>query len=239
MTRNGFPSASSRRTIGQFYVPRRIRHRISRPAEVLLGRDQPAVGRRVDVTADTSRDRRCRRARLPRRLAGRRARRAVRPKPSACRSSRLARAGARRQRARPRGRRLGRRTRRDAAAAASPGSTSRLRQPRTFARHGRGGQAPTFGVTGLAARPGRPRAAPRRPVLPPWPPCHGSRAGRPRESHVRPPWREWQTHRPPPAGAGKGAGSVVNRCGVGCSAGGRRAVAPPKGRRHGSAFSVS
>ena len=43
-----------------------------------------------------------------------------------------------------------------------------------------GGQAPTFGVTGLAARPGRPRAAPRRPVLPPWPPCHGSRAVRPR-----------------------------------------------------------
>ena len=66
------------------------------------------MGRRVDVTADTSRDRRCRRARLPRRLAGRRARRAVRPKPSACRSSRLARAGARRQRARPRGRGLGR-----------------------------------------------------------------------------------------------------------------------------------
>ena len=43
-----------------------------------------------------------------------------------------------------------------------------------------GGQAPTFGVTGLAARPGRPRAAPRRPRLRPWPPCHGSRAVRPR-----------------------------------------------------------
>ena len=40
------------------------------------------------------RDRRCRPARLPRRLAGRRARHAVRPKASACRSSRLARAGA-------------------------------------------------------------------------------------------------------------------------------------------------
>ena len=40
------------------------------------------------------RDGRCRPARLPRRLAGRRARHAVRPKASACRSSRLARAGA-------------------------------------------------------------------------------------------------------------------------------------------------
>ena len=36
------------------------------------------------------------------------------------------------------------------------------------------------------------------------------------------PRREWQTHRPPPAGAG----SVVNRCGGGWSAGGRRAVRP-------------
>ena len=35
-------------------------------------------------------------------------------------------------------------------------------------------QPPTFGVTDLAARPGRPRAAPRRPVLRPWPPCHGA-----------------------------------------------------------------
>ena len=40
------------------------------------------------------RDGRCRPARLPRRLAGRRARHAVRPKASACRSSWLARAGA-------------------------------------------------------------------------------------------------------------------------------------------------
>ena len=32
----------------------------------------------------------------------------------------------------------------------------------------------------LAARPGRPRAAPRRPILRPWPPCHGRRTVRPR-----------------------------------------------------------
>ena len=50
---------------------------------------------------------------------GRRARPAVCPKPSACRSSRLARAGARRQRARPRGRGLGRRTRRVEGAGSS------------------------------------------------------------------------------------------------------------------------
>ena len=57
-----------------------------------------------------------------------------------------------------------------------------------------GGQAPTFRVTGRS--PGRPRAAPRRPLLRPWPAV------------------PWRTRRPPPAGAG----SVVNRCGGGCSA---------------------
>ena len=106
------------------------------------------------------RDRRCRRVLLPRRLAGRRARRAVRPKPSACRSSRLARAGARRQRARPRGRGLGRRTRRDAAAAASPGSTSR---PTTASASSERSPA-TAGATGTDVRGDRPGRSPRSPL---------------------------------------------------------------------------
>ena len=111
---------------------------------------------------------RCRRARLPRRRAGRRARRAVRFVPNlrlqvvATRASRTA------------GLAVGlaprRRGRVDAWLDQPPHNPhNRLRQPRTFARHGRGDKAPTFGVTGLAARPSRPRAAPRRPVLRPWP----------------------------------------------------------------------
>ena len=105
---------------------------------------------------------------------GRRARRAVRPKPSACRSSRLARAGARRQSARPR-----RRLARPAAPQPPPPAPLSLTAYQ---------QAPTFGVTGLAARPGRPRAASRRPLLRPWPPCHGSRT-----VHPQPVREAWST----------------------------------------------
>ena len=112
------------------------------------------------------------------------------------------------------------------AAASTPGSTSRPttasaspvephplpaeRSPATA-----GGQAPTFGVTGLAARPGRPRAASRRPLLRPWPPCHGSRTVRPQP--VREAWSTgaevagapWQTRRPPPAAAAGGHGALA------------------------------
>ena len=66
------------------------------------------------------------------------------------------------------------------AAPQPPPPAPNVRPPRP------GGQAPTFGVTGLAARPGSPRAAPRRPVLRPWPPCHGSRTVRPQP--VREAW---------------------------------------------------
>ena len=84
---------------------------------------------------------------------GRRARPAVCPKPSACRSSRLARAGARRQRARPRGRGLGRRTRRVEGAGSSarrrcyrpPAAGSRLMQCRAFLGRRRGGGQPASG----------------------------------------------------------------------------------------------
>ena len=97
-------------------------------------------------------DRRYRPARLPRRMEG--TTRAVRPTPSACRSSPLARAGARRQPRRRRGRGLG-----------------------PF-----DGYPPTPALPPvLAARPSRPRGAPGS--APPhgrrrWPPCHGSRTVR-------------------------------------------------------------
>ena len=116
-------------------------------------------------------------------LAGRRARRAVRPKPSACRSSRLARAGARRQRARPRGRGLGRRTRRDAAAAASPSSTSR---PTTASASSERSPA-TAGGTGTDVRGDRPGHSPRSPPSGTTPPRPAAVAAVP-----------WQPHRPPP-----------------------------------------
>ena len=108
-----------------------------------------AAARRV------ARDRRYRPARLPRRMEGTTgATRAVRPTPSACRSSPLARAGARRQPRRRRGRGLG-----------------------PF-----DGYPPTPALPPvLAARPSRPRGAPGS--APPhgrrrWPPCHGSRTVR-------------------------------------------------------------
>ena len=108
-----------------------------------------AAARRV------ARDRRYRPARLPRRMDGTTgATRAVRPTPSACRSSPLARAGARRQPRRRRGRGLG-----------------------PF-----DGCPPTPALPPvLAARPSRPRGAPGS--APPhgrrrWPPCHGSRTVR-------------------------------------------------------------
>ena len=127
---------------------------------------------------------RCRRARLPRRLAERRVRRAGAPS-----TTRSARAG----------RRLG-----PSPPARRRPPHDRLRQPvephrlRNVQPPRPGGQAPTFGVTGLAARPGRPRAAPV-----PRPPPPAAMAAVP-----------WQPRRPPP----DGAGSVVNRCGGGWSA---------------------
>ena len=101
------------------------------------------------------RDRRCRPARLPRRLAGRRARHAVRPKASACRSSRLARAGA------------PSRTRSAARPRAWPSDTLTVGRVRRLARPA----APRPPPPVLAARPGRPRAAPvpRRRLRRPWP----------------------------------------------------------------------
>ena len=139
--------------------------------------------------------------RLPRRLAGRRARRAVHPKPSACRSSRLGLAATPRPR-----RRLAR-----PAVPQPPPPAPNVRPPRP------GGQAPTFGVTGLAARPGRPRAAPRRTVLRPWPPCHGSRTVRPQP--VRETWSTgaevagapgWQARRRPSEGRRHGSAFAVS-----------------------------
>ena len=102
------------------------------------------------------RDRRCRSARLPRRLAGRRARHAVRPKASACRSSRLARAGA------------PSRTRLVARPRACPSDTLAGGRVRRLARPA----APRPPPPTLATRPGRPRAAPvpRRRLRRPWPP---------------------------------------------------------------------
>ena len=99
-------------------------------------------------------------ARLPRRLDGTTgATRAVRPGPSACRSSRLARAGARRQPGRPRGRGLGPS---DSPATggrgSTPGSTSRptplVRPP---SRRWRTGVVPLS----RGRRPARQRRPPR------------------------------------------------------------------------------
>ena len=117
------------------------------------------------------RDRRCRPARLPRRLAGRRARHAVRPKASACRSSRLARAGA------------PSRTRSAARPRAWPSDTLTGGRVRRLARPA----APRPPPPVLAARPGRPRAAPvpRRRLRRPWPPSHGGRTVRPRPARSR------------------------------------------------------
>ena len=67
-------------------------------------------------------------------------------------------------------------------AASTPGSTSRPTTPSASSERSpatAGGTGTDVRVTGLAARPGPPRAAPRRPVLRPWPPCHGSRTVRP------------------------------------------------------------
>ena len=123
-------------------------------------RDQPAVGRRVDVTADTSRDRRCRRARLPRRLAGRRARRAVRPKPSACRASRLA---------------------------ATPRPRRRLARPAASASPER--SPATAGGTGTDVRGDRPGRSPRSPSSSTTPPRPAAVAAVPWQPR-RPPPRE-------------------------------------------------
>ena len=113
------------------------------------------------------RDRRCRPARLPRRLAGRRAGRraghAVRPKASACRSSRLERAGA------------PSRTRSAARPRAWPSDTLTGGRVRRLARPA----APRPPPPVLAARPGRPRAAPV-----------------PRR-RLRPAAVAWRTRRPP------------------------------------------
>ena len=105
--------------------------------------------------------------------------------------------------------------------AGAPSRTRSVARPRAW---------PSDTLTGGRVRRLARPAAPRPP-----PPALAARPGRPRAAPV--PRRRlrpvaavaWRTHRPPPAGAGKGAGSVVNRCGVGCSAGGRRAVGPPKG----------
>ena len=121
-------------------------------------RDQPAVGRRVDVTADTSRDRRCRRARLPRRLAGRRARRAVRPKPSACRSSRLA---------------------------ATPRPRRRLARPAASASPER--SPATAGGTGTDVRGDRPGRSPRSPSSSTTPPRPAAVAAVPWQTRRPPP----------------------------------------------------
>ena len=114
------------------------------------------------------RDRRCRPARLPRRLAGRRAGRraghAVRPKASACRSSRLERAGA------------PSRTRSAARPRAWPSDTLTGGRVRRLARPA----APRPPPPVLAARPGRPRAAPVPRRL------------------LRPAAVAWRTRRPPP-----------------------------------------
>ena len=75
---------------------------------VVDSRTAPAVGTVTAAARRVARDRRYRPARLPRRMEGTTgATRAVRPTPSACRSSPLARAGARRQARRRRGRGLG------------------------------------------------------------------------------------------------------------------------------------
>ena len=115
----------------------------------------PGLARRQHLRADRfDRPRSVSSRVMPRRLAP-----AVRSrsKPSACRSSRLARAGARRQRARPRGRGLGRRTRRAAAAASTPGSTSR---PTTASASPERSPA-TAGGTGTDVRGDRPGRSPR------------------------------------------------------------------------------
>ena len=103
------------------------------------------------------------------------------------------------------------------------------REHRRERRRSRGrGAWPSDTLTGGRVRRLARPAAPRPP-----PPALAARPGRPRAAPV--PRRRlrpvaavaWRTHRPPPAGAG----SVVNRCGGGWSAVGRRAVRPrPRGR---------
>ena len=160
--------------------------------------DCPAVGDRDRPTRRPAhrRDRRCRRARLPRRLAGRRARPGClsqAPPPAGRRGSRepepvdnaLGRAAAglavglaatpwpRRRLARP--------------AAPQPPPPSPERSPATA----RG--------TGTDVRGDRPGRSPQVAL---------------ERHHAAPSCGRWQPHRPPPAGAG----SVVNRCGGGWSA---------------------
>ena len=108
-------------------------------------------------------------ARLPRRLAGRRARRAVRPKPSACRSSRLARAGApSRTRAGPRPRAWPSDTLTGGRARSTPGSTSRPttasaspgRSPRPPSSGTGSAPPPPAAVAAVAWQPHRPPSGP-------------------------------------------------------------------------------
>ena len=105
-------------------------------------------------------------ARLPRRLAGRRARRAVRPKPSACRSSRLARAGApSRTRAGPRPRAWPSDTLTGGRARSTPGSTSR---PTTAsASPGRSPRPPSSGTGSALPPPAAVAAVAWQPHRPP------------------------------------------------------------------------
>ena len=113
-----------------------------------------------------------RRARLPRRLGGNNG---ARPPPADRRGSREPEpVPTTRSAARPRGLAVGlaatSRPRRRLARPSHP-TTASARPPRP-------GTGTDVGVTGLAARPGRPRAAPRPTVLRPWPPYHGGRTVR-------------------------------------------------------------
>ena len=99
------------------------------------------------------------------------------------------------------------RTRRDAAAASTPGSTSRS----TTASASPERSPATAGGTGTYVRGDRPGRSPRSPSSGTTPPRPAAVAAVP-----------WQPHRPPPAGAG----SVVNRCGGGWSAGVAGAPSP-------------
>ena len=132
-------------------------HALERVAD---SRTAPAVGNRDRRRSAHPHDRAVPAGTTPRRLDGTTgATRAVRPGPSACRSSRLARAGARRQPGRPRGRGLGPS---DSPATggrgSTPGSTSRptplVRPP---SRRWRTGVVPLS----QGRRPARQRRPPR------------------------------------------------------------------------------
>ena len=128
-------------------------------------RTAPAVGT-SDRRHAAQRHRRDRRCRLP----GRRARHAVRPKASACRSSRLARG-------------------------------------RSIVENAVGRAAAGLAVGHADGRPRRRLARFRAAASGPWPPSHGGRAVRPRESYVR------TRRRLSDAGGGAARTAAVNRCG--------------------------